>query len=181
MGGVAGTLVYISLRQWSRHELGEGVQCLPASVRLLGNGEASDECLDVLDLGVRGGWVHPLRVEDVLADLAEEKLERDHASRKLLGVVALDGEGDELDEAGLGRVVCVAWQFPSEPGGEGGIVERAVVRDGVETGDTVDVVPLLAWLAVPEDVVLEGAETSAATVASTDESHVLLEGRRVSE
>lgn len=38
--------------------------------------------MDVLDLGVRGGWVRPVRVEDVLADLAEEELERDHASRK---------------------------------------------------------------------------------------------------
>lgn len=93
----------------------------------------------------------------------------------------MDGEGDELHEAGLDCAVRVTWQLPSEPSGEGGIVQRTVVRDGVDTRDTVDVVPLVALLAVPEDVVLEGAETSAATVASTDESHVLLEGRRVSE
>ncbi len=71
MLGATGTSVEISVGQRNLHELNEVVERVAPHERLVGDRTPSDEGLDVSDLGVGGGCISPLGVEDVLPDLAE--------------------------------------------------------------------------------------------------------------
>ena len=169
------TLIQVSVRQRNRHDLDQVLECLPPRGHVLGHREPSDQGLNVLDLFVHGGWKRHLRVEEVLPYLSEQHLEGNHASRKVHGVVALDGERDELHQPRLRAAVGVGRKAPSQPGGEGGIVLRAVVGDGLQRCDASDVVPRVAYLTESEHVRLVRKEASVATAAATHGNQAILQ------